>query len=137
MSVVANLGNARITIGVDIGFGDKITPAPKEVDFPTLLDFPEPRLRAYPVETVVAEKLQTLVSLGIANSRMKDFFDLWHIARNTSFNGRKLSLAQHFSEQVEDLHPLVRGVIDFRESRRMEQPTGRIAVMHLGKAELE
>ena len=90
MSLIAHLGNARITVGVDVGFGDKITPPPKEVEFPTLLDFPKPKVRVYPVETVVAEKLQALVSLGIANSRMKDFFDLWHIARHTSFEGEKL-----------------------------------------------
>ncbi len=93
MNLIANLGNARITVGVDVGFGDKITPPPKEVEFPTLLDFPKPKVRVYPVETVVAEKLQALVTLGIANSRMKDFFDLWHIARNTDFDGEKLSAA--------------------------------------------
>jgi predicted nucleotidyltransferase component of viral defense system len=93
MNLVANLGNARITVGVDVGFGDKITPPPKEMEFPTLLDFPKPKVRAYPVETVVAEKLQAMVSLGIANSRMKDFFDLWHIARKTAFDGKKLSAA--------------------------------------------
>jgi predicted nucleotidyltransferase component of viral defense system len=85
MNLIANLGNARIT--VDVGFGDKIAPPPKEVEFPTLLDFPKPKVRVYPVEKVVAEKLQDLVTLGIANSRMKDFCDLWHIARNTSFDG--------------------------------------------------
>jgi predicted nucleotidyltransferase component of viral defense system len=93
MNLIAHLGNARITVGVDVGFGDKITPPPKRVEFPTLLDFPKPKMRAYPVETVVAEKLQALVSLGIANSRMKDFFDLWHIARKTGFDGLKLSSA--------------------------------------------
>jgi hypothetical protein len=93
MNLTAHLGNARITVGVDIGFGDRITPAPKEVEFPTLLDFPKPRVRAYPVETVIAEKLQALVSLGMANSRMKDFFDLWHIGRITALDGAKLRAA--------------------------------------------
>ena len=93
MNLIAHLGNARITVGVDVGFGDKITPPPKEVEFPTLLEFPKPRVRAYPVETVVAEKLQALVTLGIANSRMKDFFDLWHIGRNTALDGAKLRAA--------------------------------------------
>jgi predicted nucleotidyltransferase component of viral defense system len=93
VTVIANLGNARITVGVDVGFGDKITPPPQEVEFPTLLDFPKPVIRAYPVETVVAEKLQALVMLGIANSRMKDFFDLWHIAKHTAFEGEKLAAA--------------------------------------------
>lgn len=93
ISLVARLDNARITVGVDVGFGDKITPPPKKMEFPTLLDFPRPRLRAYPVETVVAEKLQALASLGIANSRMKDYFDLWHIGRHVALDGRKLSRA--------------------------------------------
>ena len=91
--MIARLDNARITVGVDVGFGDKITPPPKKMEFPTLLDFPRPRLRAYPVETVVAEKLQALASLGIANSRMKDYFDLWHIGRHVALDGRKLSRA--------------------------------------------
>lgn len=93
ISLVAHLGNARITVGVDVGFGDKITPPPKKTEFPTLLDFPKPKLRAYPVETVVAEKLQAMVRLGIANSRMKDFFDLWHIGRHFAFDGQKLCSA--------------------------------------------
>lgn len=93
LHVIAHLGRARITVGVDVGFGDKITPAPKEVEFPSLLDFPKPKVRAYPVETVVAEKLQALVSLGIANSRMKDYFDLWHIGHTTALDGAKLRAA--------------------------------------------
>ena len=62
-----------------------ITPAPVEIDYPILLDDPAPRLRAYPVETVVAEKFEALVSLGIANSRLKDFYDLWSIAQIFEF----------------------------------------------------
>src|SRR6185295_7741842 len=61
------------------------------VDFPPLLDFPPPRLRAYPRETVVAEKLEAMVQLGIANSRMKDFFDLSFLARNFEFDGELLT----------------------------------------------
>lgn len=72
----ANLGTARLELQVDVGFGDAITPAPVEIVFPTLLPMPAPRLLAYPKETVVAEKLNALVELGVANSRMKDFFDL-------------------------------------------------------------
>jgi hypothetical protein len=76
----AKLENARIRIRVDIGFGDAITPAPVTIEFPSLLDFVSPRLKAYPKETVVAEKFQAMVVLGMANSRMKDFYDLWTLA---------------------------------------------------------
>lgn len=77
----ATIAGARIPIQVDIGFGDAVTPAAVEIDYPVLLDAPAPHLRAYPVETVVAEKFEALVTLGIANSRLKDFYDLWVISR--------------------------------------------------------
>lgn len=83
----ARLGNANIPVQVDIGFGDVVTPAAQAIDYPTLLDLPAPKIRAYPPETVVAEKLQALVDLGMQNSRMKDFYDLWSIARQFSFEG--------------------------------------------------
>ncbi|MDC6178622.1 nucleotidyl transferase AbiEii/AbiGii toxin family protein [Ralstonia solanacearum] len=74
----AKLDGARIALQVDIGFGDAVTPAPETVDYPTLLDnLPAPRLRAYPKHTVVAEKLHAVCLLGMANTRMKDYFDLW------------------------------------------------------------
>lgn len=93
ISVDALLGKARIPICVDIGFGDAVTPQPEEIVFPTLLDLPAPAIRGYPRETVVAEKLQAMVVLGIANSRMKDFYDLWVLARTFSFDGDTLSQA--------------------------------------------
>lgn len=73
----ANLGNAKLNLQVDVGFGDVVTPAATTAEYPTLLDQPAPRLRMYPPETVVAEKLEAMVSLGMANSRMKDFYDAW------------------------------------------------------------
>ena len=75
---------------VDVGFGDAVTPRPKKVRFPTMLDMPQPRLRAYPRETVVAEKFEALVDMGMANSRMKDFYDLWYLAKHFDFNGATL-----------------------------------------------
>ena len=79
----ATIDGARISIQVDIGFGDAITPAAIEIDYPALLNAPTPHLRAYPVETVVAEKFEALVTLGVANSRIKDFYDLWVISRTS------------------------------------------------------
>src|SRR6185437_12383451 len=81
------LENARVQVQIDIGFGDAVTPAAAEVAFPTVLDFPAPVLKAYPKETVVAEKLQAMVALGIVNSRMKDFYDVWFLAGRFNFEG--------------------------------------------------
>jgi hypothetical protein len=77
VTLMATLEQARIPLQVDIGFGDLVTPAAEQIDYPVLLeDLSPPRLGAYPVYTVVAEKLQAIVSLGMLNSRLKDYFDL-------------------------------------------------------------
>lgn len=89
----ARVGNARVRLKIDVGFGDAVTPEAEEATFPTLLDAPPPVLRAYPKETVVAEKLQAMVALGILNSRMKDFYDVWHLARHDAFDGPTLAEA--------------------------------------------
>ncbi|HEY7124722.1 MAG TPA: nucleotidyl transferase AbiEii/AbiGii toxin family protein [Ktedonobacterales bacterium] len=91
--IEARLGNARIPVQVDIGFGDAVTPAALEAEFPTLLDFPAPRLRAYPRETVVAEKFWIMAQLGMANSRLKDFYDLWVLGHRFAFEGAVLAQA--------------------------------------------
>ena len=87
------LDKARIPMQIDIGFGDAVTPDAVEASFPTILDGPMPMLFAYPKETVVAEKFEAAVKLGIANSRMKDFHDLRALAELFSFEGEILSLA--------------------------------------------
>jgi len=89
----ARLGKARISLQVDIGFGDAITPNPVQMNYPTLLPLPAPRLATYPMETVVSEKFEAIVKLGIANSRMKDFFDVWALARDFTFSGDALAAA--------------------------------------------
>lgn len=93
VSLRALLGNVRIPVQIDIGFGDVITPGPEIVTFPGLLDFEVPQLRAYPVYTVVAEKFEAIVSLGETNSRMKDFYDLWFLCQRFDFEGTILSRA--------------------------------------------
>jgi hypothetical protein len=93
VTFTGQLAGARIPIQADIGFGDAVTPDALEMDYPTLLGGPGPRLRAYPRESVIAEKYQALVALGIANSRMKDFFDLWVMARDFDFQGEPLAMA--------------------------------------------
>ncbi|MDI6809466.1 MAG: nucleotidyl transferase AbiEii/AbiGii toxin family protein [Candidatus Eisenbacteria bacterium] len=89
----ARLAEARIPIQADIGFGDAITPSPERIIYPTLLKSPAPKLRAYPRESVVSEKLEAMVSLGMANSRMKDFYDLRLLATRLDFDGPRLSRA--------------------------------------------
>jgi hypothetical protein len=79
--LMAKLGTAELPVQVDVGVGDAVTPAPETVQFPTLLNFPAPVVRTYPVYTVVAEKFEAMVKLGIANTRMKDFHDVWFLTR--------------------------------------------------------
>ena len=93
VKTAAFLGKTRIPVQVDIGFGDAITPAAQELEFPPLLAPDGPRLKAYPKETVVAEKLQAIVTLGRANSRMKDFYDLLVLSRLFDFDGGTLAAA--------------------------------------------
>jgi hypothetical protein len=94
VTMVGLLDGARCPVQIDIGFGDAVTPAPENVQYPILLDgMPQPRLRAYPRYTVVAEKLEAMVKLGILNSRMKDYFDLWALARHSDFDGAVLGTA--------------------------------------------
>ncbi len=87
------LGKARINLQIDVGFGDAVTPPPETVNFPTVLDFPAPNLQAYPKETVVAEKFEALVKLGMLNSRMKDFWDLQILIGEFQFDGAILQQA--------------------------------------------
>jgi predicted nucleotidyltransferase component of viral defense system len=77
LRTTASLAGARIPITVDIGFGDAVEPGVEDIDLPVLLDMPSPHLRAYPIETVIAEKFHAMVVLGRANSRMKDYYDVW------------------------------------------------------------
>lgn len=93
ITLEAYLERARIPLQIDIGYGDAVTPAPQKVVFPSLLDLPAPQLNAYPVSTVVAEKLEAMVLLGMTNTRLKDFFDLWYLSRNFSFEGAILAEA--------------------------------------------
>lgn len=88
------LGNMRGRIQVDVGFGDAITPQPRRLAFPTLLaDFSPPQLLTYPLETVIAEKFEAAIDLAEANSRMKDFRDLYVLAATTPFEGAVVTQA--------------------------------------------
>jgi hypothetical protein len=90
---IAHIGNMRLSMQVDVGFGDVIVPGPIPIDFPALLDFPSPHLLAYSPESAIAEKFQAMVILDSANSRMKDFYDISLLARTHPFKGAVLSQA--------------------------------------------
>jgi len=89
----AEIGGARIAIVIDIAFGDSVEPGLETIDYPVLLDQPSPKLRAYAPETVIAEKFQAMVALGRANSRMKDFYDVWALSKTFTFDPERLSRA--------------------------------------------
>jgi len=93
ISLVGLLNRVRIPIQIDIGFGDAVTPAPEEIEYPTILENPSPKLKAYPRETLLAEKFEAIITLGIANSRMKDFYDIWLLSKLFSFDGEILCSA--------------------------------------------
>ena len=86
----ATVDGARIRMRIDIGFGNAIQPPPTEAQYPVLLDLPRPRIRVYPREAVVAEKLHAMVTHGERNSRYKDFYDLHALARHFDFDGERL-----------------------------------------------
>ncbi len=93
LRTVANLSRERINVVIDVGFGDAVEPGLEEIEFPVLLDSAAPRLRAYPRETVIAEKFQAMVHLGRANSRMKDFYDVWVLSKAYEFDEARLAKA--------------------------------------------
>lgn len=90
VTLEARLGKIRIPLQVDIGFGDAVTPQVQQEEFPTLLDFPAPILLTYPRETTIAEKFETIVNLGLTNSRMKDYYDIWLLSQQFDFDGANL-----------------------------------------------
>lgn len=81
LKTAAYLERTRIPVTIDIGFGDAMADATQRLDYPALLDFPAPQVRSYPPATVIAEKFQAMVALGVLNGRMKDYYDLWAIPR--------------------------------------------------------
>ena len=93
LRTTASISGARIAVMVDVGFGDALEPGAELIDYPTLLDLPTPRLRAYARETVIAEKFQAMVVLGRANSRMKDFYDIWQLSQSFAFDDSRLARA--------------------------------------------
>lgn len=110
VTLVGTLDNARCSVQIDVGYGDAVTPAPELVQFPALLDdVAAPSLRAYPVYTVIAEKYEAIVSLGMANTRMKDYFDLWFLATYAEIDAAILRQAVQatFARRGTEVPPVV------------------------------
>jgi predicted nucleotidyltransferase component of viral defense system len=105
----ARVGNARIPVQADIGFGDAFTMEPEEIEFPSLLEMPKPVLRAYTKETSLAEKFEAMVTLGERNSRMKDYFDVWLLSRRFDFKRDLLAraIAVTFARRKTEIPPSV------------------------------
>ena len=106
VTLACMIEKARCNIQIDIGFGDAVTPDAEDANYPVLLsEFEAPKLKVYPRYTVVAEKFETLTTLGIANSRMKDYFDLWTLAQHTEFDGSILlkAVQQTFNNRQTNL----------------------------------
>jgi hypothetical protein len=93
ITFIGKLQNARVSMQLDLGYGDVIIPGATQIEYPTVLDLPAPVLRAYSRETVVAEKFEAMVKLGELNSRMKDFFDVWLLSLQFDFDGQTLATA--------------------------------------------
>ncbi len=105
----ASLHTAKLPLRLDIGFSDKIYPKPAKLDYPTLLEFPSPELQGYTPETMIAEKLDAMVKLGLANSRMKDFYDVW-------------TMVNQFQIKPEKIAPVIRDVFQNRKTVVKEVP---------------
>ena len=89
--ITGEIGKARCKTQIDIGFGDAVTPGPVHAVYPVLIaDLPAPRLRTYPVYTVIAEKLHAIALLGMTNSRLKDYLDLWVLLDREALNANTL-----------------------------------------------
>jgi len=99
------LDRARHVLQFDIGFGDVVVPKPIDMTYPSLLDMEQPRLKAYTLESVIAEKFQASIYLAKANSRMKDFYDMYELCVSFDFDGAMLyeAVSQTFTRRKTDL----------------------------------
>jgi predicted nucleotidyltransferase component of viral defense system len=99
--IETSLAGARMRLQLDIGVADVAVPEPGWVDYPTLLDMEAPHILAYQPATAVAEKFETMVSKGLLNSRVKDYYDIWMLSRSVGFDGAELrdSIAATFGQR--------------------------------------
>ena len=109
ISVTALLGNIKIPVSIDIGFGDIIVPGRMEIDFPVLLDFDIPHIYSYSIESTLSEKFEAIVSLGLANTRFKDFYDIYVLLQSKNIDDEvlKQALVQTFSNRNTTFNDIV------------------------------
>jgi hypothetical protein len=136
VTVRVSLGVMPIRLQVDVGFGDRIVPEPQLSEFPALLAEHGPIIRLYSPETVIAEKFNAMVLLGMANSRMKDYFDIWMLSRNLTFEGAVLleAVRQTFAKRqtaLPDTEPI--GLSDEFASNESKRRQWRGFVRRQGK----
>lgn len=107
------LGRSRISMQIDIGFGDSVYPKPKVIEYPSVLGFPVAKIRGYRPETMVSEKYETIIKIGKLNSRMKDFYDIWLLMHKYEFSGKLLvkALKKTFNQR-ETSFPIGSQLID-------------------------
>jgi hypothetical protein len=133
-----NLGSIRLFLQIDIGFGDVIVPGPRKVEYPVLLDFPPPKLDGYTMESTLAEKFQAMVKLGLLNSRMKDFYDIWFLSRTFDFKGETLveAIEKTFEKRKTPLPnaPTIFNPSFMRDENKQAQWQGFINKAKLGDA---
>ena len=89
-SFSAQLFTAKLPMRIDFGFSDTIFPHPAVIKYPTLLDLPAPELKGYTPQTSIAEKFESIIRLGFANTRMKDFYDIWLLIQQFDFDRKEL-----------------------------------------------
>lgn len=90
LKLEAWLEEARISLQIDVGFGDAVLKPYAKVDFKPFLDFPIPDILVYPLESVLAEKIHAMLELGVETSRMKDIYDLWYLASNQAWHSQRV-----------------------------------------------
>lgn len=119
VSIIAFLDRTRIPISIDIGFGDVIYPDKVTMEFPTLLDMESPKICAYSIYSAIAEKFEAIVSLGLVNSRYKDFYDIYAIAKSKSIDGKELQTAimETFQHRNTDFNDIVAFTDEFMKDR--------------------
>ena len=135
------LGSAIIHMQIDIGFGDVVYPEPKELDFPTILNFSAPRLFCYSRESSISEKVEAMVKLGMLNSRMKDFYDIWLLSRQFDFEGPKLvqAIRRTFERRSTvlpaEIEAFSQSFIDAKQSQWAASTTGSSRITCLPRSE--
>ncbi|MBS4168317.1 nucleotidyl transferase AbiEii/AbiGii toxin family protein [Parachlamydia sp. AcF125] len=122
-SFSAKLFTTKMPVLIDIGFNDVIIPKPQRIQYPTLLEMPKPILLGYTLETVIAEKLESIVKLALVNTRMKDFYDLWTILRAYEIKSEKLIIAIHevFANRKTPLQRPIAFTRAFYEAKETQQ----------------